>query len=702
MYDKLLSEGKIGSVTLKNRVVMTAMGVDCAEPDGTAGPRVQDYYEERAKGGVGLIITEVTRVNDTHGVALGGQLSMSNDAVIPAFTEMVDKIHSHGTKIFVQLHHPGRQNLAAIADSWGLLMKVGKVFPKMWDIMYKMGAKADPAMLDSPMVATMSKFLPPIVGASNIPLKLGETPFHGQPTRALMTWEVKRLEKQFIAAAKRVQKTGADGVELHGAHGYLIQQFLSPYTNTRTDEYGGSLENRMRFLLNILTGIKKECGPDFPVAVRLAVDEFYEKIGYPELGIHLPEGIEMAKRLEAAGADAIDVSCGTYETGNTIIEPMSYEPGWRSYLVKAVKDVVSVPVIGVGVIRTPEQAEELLESGNQDFIGLGRPTLADPYWVKKAEEGRSKEIVRCISCLTCFETDETNALKGEPCECAMNPRCCREVLYNETTMKPVEGDQTVVVIGAGPAGLTAAREAANRGFKVVLLEKEAEAGGQLNLAKMPPHKDKMQWAIDDLTETAKAAGVDIRYGVDVTVDTLKSLRPDAILLATGGAPVVPKIPGADGANVCTAPDILKGTVKLTGKKVAVIGSGLTGLETAELLVEQGNTVTVAEMADKIAPGVWVQVYWDVVPNLDKGGVNMLPSHKLIGITDSSIQLETSDGHRKTIDVDAVVLSLGIRPVNDLFTAAKAVCPKVVCIGDSGKPGKLNTATRSALEAVWAL
>lgn len=703
MYDKLFSEANIGSVTLKNRVVMTAMGVDCAEPNGNAGPRVRAYYEERAKGGVGLIVTEVTRVNDSHGVALGGQLSMSNDKVIPDFKKMVDNIHAEGTKIFVQLHHPGRQNLSAMATSWGMLEKVGNVFPPMWDLMFKAGSMIDTnTMLNSPLMPLMSKMMLPVVGASNIPLKLGETPFHDQPTRALMKWEIKRLEQQFIDAAVRVQKTGADGVELHGAHGYLIQQFLSPYTNTRTDEYGGSLENRMRFVVNILKGIKQACGDAFPVMVRVGVEEYYDTIGYPELGLKLPEGVEICKRLEAAGADAINVSCGTYETANTIIEPISYEPGWRTYLAKAVKEAVSIPVCGVGVIRTPEQAEELLESGNQDLIGLGRPMLADPYWVKKAEEGRAKEIQRCVSCLTCFETDMTNALNGQPCECALNPKCCREILYNPTTMQPGDPDKTVVVVGAGPAGLTAAREAAKRGFHTVLLEKEQTAGGQLNLAKAPPHKDKMQWAIDDLVENAKAAGADLRFGVSVDADTLKSYKPYAVILATGGAPIVPKIPGADGANVCTTTDVLSGRVDLSGKRVAVIGSGLTGLETAELLAEQGCRVTVAEMQKDIGPGVYVQVYWDVIPALRKAGVTLLPGNKLIQITDESVVLESKDEIRTTVDVDAVVLSLGVRPVNDLTDAAKAAAGKVFCIGDAGKPGKIVNATRSALETVWAL
>ncbi|MDO4406914.1 MAG: NAD(P)/FAD-dependent oxidoreductase [Eubacteriales bacterium] len=702
MYEKLLSEGKIGNVTLKNRVIMTAMGVDCAEVDGSAGQRVSDYYEERAKGGVGLIITEVTRVNNYHGLALGGQLSMASDDMIEPFSKLVDKVHSHGTKIFVQLHHPGRQNLSALAYSWNLLTKVGKVVPHFWDITFKMGSYFDTAMLEDPRMVKMMKFMPPVVSAGNIPTDLGASIIRHQPTRALTIPEIHRLEKQFIAAAKRVQKAGGDGVELHAAHGYLIQQFLSPYTNNRKDIYGGSLDNRMRFLLNILTGIKKECGPDFPVSVRLSVEEYYDMLGYPNRGIKLPEGIEMAKKVEAAGADLINVSCGTYETLNTIIETMSFQPGWRTNLAKAVKDVVSIPVCGVGVIRTPEQAEELLESGNQDFIGLGRPLLADPHWVEKAEAGRPQDIQRCISCVTCFETDEANALKGEPCECAMNPYCCREIQYNENTIKKNGNGLTVAVVGAGPAGLTAAREAAKRGFKTVLFEKENEPGGQLNLAKMPPNKDRMQWAIDDLTQGAKNAGAEIRLGTAATEENLKALKPYAVILASGGTPIVPKIPGLDGDNVCTVADVLSGKVNIEGKKVAVIGSGLTGLETAELLVEKGNMVTVVEMADKIGPGIWTQHYWDIVPNLDKAGVNLLPSHKLTRVSDESVFLETADGNLKIIDVDCVVLSLGVRSVKDLEATAKSIADKVIAIGDADKPGKIVHATRAGLEAAWAL
>ncbi len=701
MYKNLLSTGKIGNLELKNRVVMTAMGVGAAGNDGTANKRVSDYYEERAKGGVGLIITEVTRINGAHGVAIPGQLGVNSDAHIEPLSKMVDRVHKHGTKIMVQLHHPGRQNLAAVATAWPMADAIAKVFPLWWKVLFKMMSMSgfDLEMMDKPLMVKANKmFMKPVLSASDVPCGLGGSFVHDQPTRALKKKEIKVLEREFIDGAVRAKKAGCDGVELHASHGYLIQQFLSPYTNRRTDEYGGSLENRMRFLLNIIEGIRKECGKDFPIIVRLTVDEFYDTIGLKNTGIQLKEGVEMAKRLEKAGIDAIDVSCASYETLNCLIEPISKEQGWRAYLAAEVKKAVNIPVIAVGVIRTPEQAENLLASGNQDFIGLGRPLLADPYWVKKAEEGRADEIQRCISCVSCFESLEVNAMSGEPCECALNPRNCRETLYNDKTIKPAKKRKTVVVVGAGPAGLTAARECAKRGYKTVLLEKAPKAGGQLNLAAQPPHKDKMNWAIEDLVRGAEVAGVKIEYGVCATVEKIKSYKPYGVIVATGGTAIKPRIPGADGDNVCTVTDILNGTVKLKNKKVAVIGSGMTGLETSELLCAQGNKVTIVEMADKIAPGLWTQHYMDVVPRLEEYGTKFIPGNKLVNISKDHIELEDKKGKKTSVDADFVVLSLGVRSVNDLVPELSKVCKKVRVIGDANAPGRILGATREGFRA----
>lgn len=702
MYKKLFEPGKIGNVKIKNRTVMTAMGVGVAEPTGMPGERWATYFEERAKGEVGLIITEVTRVNDSNGVATPGQLSVASDTVIRPLSKAVDRIHSHGTKIFVQLHHPGRQSMAAIPAVWPMGMFASKVFPPFWKVAFAMGSKVelDLDMLDTPFMVKAQSLLPGLYSPSNVPCGLGVSFVKNQPTHAMTKKEIHKLQQQFIDGAVRCKKAGVDGVELHAAHGYLIQQFLSPYVNRRKDEYGGSLENRMRFLTEIIEGIKKDCGKDYPVIVRLTVDEFYSALGMPNEGIKIDAGVEMAKKLEKLGVDAIDVSCASYETLNHLIETMSFEQGWRAPFVKAIKDAVKIPVIAVGVIREPAFAEKLLENGTQDFIGLGRPLIADPYWVKKAKEGKDKEIQRCICCVTCFETLEVNATSGQPCECSMNPRACREFLYSD--IKDGKKKRTIVVIGAGPAGLTAARECARRGYKTVLLEKANESGGQLNLAKMPPHKDKMNWAIEDLTTQAKLAGADIKYGVDVTEEVLKSYKPYGIIIATGGKSAKPPIKGSDKPHVCTTTDILNGSVKLGGKNVAIIGSGMTGLETASLLLERGNKLTIVEMAKKIAPGLWCQHYFDVVPGLEEAGTKFIAGSKLVEIKDDCVVLEDKKGKQQTVLADAVVLSLGVKPVNDLEEVARKAAKKVAVVGDAKKPGKIYTGTKEAFKAAISI
>ena len=483
-YEKLFSEGRIGSVTLKNRVVMAPMEVGMANPDGTPSEQLIAYYEERARNGLGLLITGITRVNGRHGATLPRQLAMTSDRHIEPFARMVERVHAHGTKIFCQLHHPGRQGTSLMTEFWPMIEFIGRVWPGYWKYFFK-------------IVPAMDKFaktglVPPVVSASPVACEHSK-----QRTRALMKWEIKGLIKDFIKAAHRVQQTGADGVELHAAHGYLIQQFLSPHTNRRTDEYGGSLENRMRFLLEIIQGIRNQCGKNFPIAVRLSVDEYYRCINKPGQGIELAEGIEMAKRLEQAGIDAIDVSSANYETLNYWLEPISYEPGWRNNLAKAVKEKVKIPVLAANLIRSAEQAETQLKEGYQDFVCLGRPYLADAAWSRKVSQGCEQEIKRCISCLWCFESLLVNALVGQPLECAVNPRLGRE----KETADPLKNGsgKSIAIIGAGPAGLSAAEILGLRGFKPIVLEKNAFVGGQLQLANKPPKKEKINWCFTDFT-----------------------------------------------------------------------------------------------------------------------------------------------------------------------------------------------------------
>ncbi len=694
-YPHLFSEGVIGNVTIRNRTVMVPMGTGMANYDGTPSEQIINYYEERARNRLGLLITGVTRVNTLHGATMPRQLSMAYDRHIVPFALMVERIHAHGTKVFCQLHHPGRQGLSLM----GITPLQTELFGRLWPGMYKHLPQLFQAIGKLPAVVDwMVKSLrwPAVVAPSKVPSRL-----YNQRTRALMRWEVRSLEQDFVKAARRVQMAGGDGVELHGAHGYLIQQFLSPQSNLRKDEYGGSLENRMRFVLNIINGIRRECGKDFPIIVRLSVDEFCRCIGDSGQGIELTEGVEIARRLEKAGIHAIDVSSGSYETMNWWCEPMSFEDGWRKNLAHTVKEAVSIPVIAANLIRSPEQAEAQIAEGIQDFVGLGRPFLADPAWTAKAMEDRADETVRCISCLRCIESLFTNAAVGLPLECAVNPRLGRE---RETAELHINGDgRTVAIIGAGPAGLTAADVLASRGFKAVVFERSGSAGGQLKLAGIPPKKDKIDWCIQDLEGAARRRGVEIRFDTEATIAAVEAIKPYAVIVATGVQPIIPDIPGVQQKNVCTVNAFLEGEVKLKGKMVAVIGSGLTGLETAEKLAEDGNRLLVVEMLEQIGPGAYHQNLYDVLSRLKESHPEFITSHKLVEIREGEIVLEhVKSGRRVTRQVDAVVLSVGVKSDDLQAREMKKRFPRVLIIGDARQPGRIHNAVRDGFDTAWNL
>lgn len=651
MYNKLFEEGRIGKVMIKNRLVMSPMGCGLANLDGTPSEDMIAFYEARAVGGAGIIIPEITRINDTHGAGLMRQLSVTKDRHIGPLAELAEAVHKHGSKILIQLHHPGRETVSALIGGQ------------------------------------------PVVAPSPIPCKLVK-----QETRALTIEEIQQLILQFIEGAVRVQKAGCDGVELHAAHGYLLHQFLSPYTNKREDEYGGSFENRLRMIIEIINGIRKECGPDFPIGVRLSVEEFLDKTGVTEEYIHIQDGIKIAMALEQAGIDFIDTSCGLYETGMTCIEPISFPQGWRHDMLLAVKSHVKIPVIGVSVFREPAVAEKFLEEGVVDFISMGRTWNADEEWGKKVQEGRESELRKCVSCLRCFESlNEYNAA-GLPPECALNPRYARELKYGNL-VHDTKG-HTAIVVGGGPAGMCAAQTLALRGVKVTLLDRQSELGGTVNLAKKPPLKERMQWIADYYNGELKRLGVEVKLNTEATAYMIMEYKPDAVILATGSASIIPgKIPGVKGDNVFTVESVLSGNSALKGKKVAVIGAGLTGLETAEYLCEEGNQVTIIDMLDKPAPNANHTNVADVCGRLAKSGVDYLLGHSLKEIKDNGIVLERLEDHTEVnVSADAVVLSIGFRPDQSLVSELEAKGVEVKVIGSAIKDGTIAPAVRTGYEA----
>ncbi|MBQ7862578.1 MAG: FAD-dependent oxidoreductase [Clostridia bacterium] len=684
-YEIMSSPMKIGNCEIKNRIVLPPMLMGFGHFDGKPTEKLMNYYEERAKGGCGLIMTEITRVNDQTGSAAFAQLAASHDYHIEPLRELAQRVQRHGAKFFVQLHHPGRQNVGLLVGTVPLSIQLEKLTKGAYGkLLYKLTPKVGPLLLDRN-----------IVPSSVAPSKCDPAYFAAGRVRALRKGEIKELEQQFIDAAVRVFKAGCDGVELHSAHGYLLQQFLSPVTNQRTDEYGGPLENRTRFICNIIKGIKEACGKDFPIIVRLSADECYRFIGQEGKGYTLAEGVKIAKILEAAGVDAIDVSSAGYDTFNYWLEPVSFEPGWRKFMAKAIKEAVSIPVLAANLIRSPEQAEAQLKEGVQDFVCLGRPQIADPHWANKALSGEGT-IKRCICCLNCIESMQNNAYIGSHGECSVNP-----LVGHETEELPKNGNgRKVAVIGAGPAGLCAAELLADRGFDVHLYEKKDKVGGQINLASAPPEKAKTNWFTEDAVNACLEKGVKIFTGKEISATELKALNPAAVILATGSEPVKPKFKGNCTGEVYTFEDILSGRINLEGKNVAVIGSGMTGLETAHYLCEKGNKVTVVEMAKKLAPGTWMQHVDDVMPKLKDAGTVFMTSEKLNEINDGYIVTENVKTEEYTrVNVDHVVLALGSRPVNYLEEELKKNGFNPIVIGDSKKVGRIADATKSAYEAV---
>lgn len=688
-YEIMSSPMKIGTCEIKNRIVLPPMLMGFGQFDGRPTEQLMNYYEERAKGGCGLIMTEITRVNDQTGSAAFAQLAASHDYHIEPLRELAHRVQRHGAKFFVQLHHPGRQNVGLLVGTVPLSIQLEKLTKGAYGkLLYKLTPAVGPLLLDRD-----------IVPSSVAPSKCDPAYFAAGRVRALRYKEIKQLEKQFIDAAVRVFKAGCDGVELHSAHGYLLQQFLSPVTNQRTDEYGGPLENRTRFICNIIRGIKEQCGKDFPVVVRLSADECYRFIGREGMGYTLAEGVKIAKILEANGADAIDVSSAGYDTFNYWLEPVSFEPGWRKFMAKAIKEAVSIPVLAANLIRSPEQAEAQLQEGIQDFVCLGRPQIADPYWANKALTGEGR-IKRCICCLNCIESMQNNAYIGSHGECSVNP-----LVGHEGCELPKNGKgRKAVVIGAGPAGLTASELLADRGFDVTLYEKKEQVGGQINLAAAPPEKAKTDWFTQDIAETCFNKGVKIITGKEITPAELKDIAPEFIIIATGSTPVKPRFGGNYNADdIYTFEDILSGRVNLENKNISLIGSGMTGLETAHFLTEKGNKVTIIEMASEIAPGTWMQHKDDIIPKLEKAGTIFMTGEKLKEINDGYVVTENIKTKEYTsIKTDNVVLALGSRPVNDLDVLLKKEGFKTIVIGDSKKVGRIADATKAAYEAVASI
>ena len=642
-YEKLFEPGRIGGLVIRNRAVMSPMGTDLADIHGNATPRLIAYYAERAKGGIGLIINEYTGVDDVDSIPTQHNLRMAQDYNVQEAEELTRSVHAYGAKIFAQLHHGGATSKSAFTGRQNL----------------------------SP---------------SGIPMAPG-----GEVPREMTLEDIKRVQEKFIAAAVRCKKAGYDGVELHGAHSYLIAQFFSKYYNRRTDEYGGSLENRCRFIDEIIAGIRAKLGR-YPISVRICGDEMTDEPGF----LTLEDGLEIGRHLEAQGIDCINISNGSSWNGNANCEPFSYTPGWKKHVAKAFKEALSIPVIATNTIKDPDFAESLLEEGVSDFVALGRSQFADPEFMNKAKAGKPETIRKCIGCMYCRERLLGSAM---PVECSLNPRLGREYRYRWQDLQKNGAGRPVVVVGGGPGGLECAIILAKRGFDVTLMEKGPALGGTLNIAKLPPHKANLQGVTDVLALEARELGVTIRLNTEATPETVAALHPVGVFLAAGAPPVAPgSIPGIGKAVL--AEDVILGKVPCTGKAV-LIGTGLTGLECAEMILEQGHGLAMVEMNPAVGQGIFGVVFHDIYSRIKPYNPEVYTGHKLTAVTDGGVTVEAvTTGETKAIAADTVVLAMGTHSQEALEASFREAGLNAILVGSAGTPGRIAGAIRDGFEKAW--
>lgn len=649
MGNILGSPCKIGTLEIKNRIVFESIGNALSELDGTVSQADMAFYAERAKGGVGLIMSEAISVDSVTGRANPRNLCIDDDAQIPGYQKLMEALRPYQCAFFVELYHPGRQGMS------------------MFNGNRKMPA---PSAIECQCVH--------------------------EPVYEMSLEDIAYEIQKYVDGAVRCQKAGVDGVMIHGAHGYLVNQFLSPHTNHRTDAYGGSVENRARFALDIIRGIREACGPDYPIAIRISACEYLDYIGLPrEEGITLELSKEYCKLFEAAGVDLIDVSAGIYETMNTAWEPAGFDQGWKAELAAGIRQVVQVPVVCTALIRDPAYAEELLETGVCDFVGSARAHLADPEWARKAIEGKGEPVRKCISCLNCMK----GLMGGTGIHCAVNAQACNEV--ERCDLRRDGAGRKVAVIGGGAAGLEAARVLALRDFQVTLFEQRAELGGDMIYAAEPPKKDKILWYVQYQRDEMARLGVDVRLNTKATPEDVAALEPYAVLVAAGAEPLVPQsIPGIQGAQVCTAIDVLAGRRTLSGQQVVVIGAGMTGLETAEYLSSQGNQVSVYDLLPEVAAGEHFQNIIDVEKRLEH--VPQHTGHRLVEITGEGCLFEdTAAGKEVKVPCDAVVLAMGMRPNQGIADQFRSF-PNCQAIGTCVAYGNIACAVESGFLAAYQL
>jgi 2,4-dienoyl-CoA reductase (NADPH2) len=662
MRTKLFETINIGRLKIKNRIFMPAMHMNMCQ-DYQVSDQLVAFYAERARGGAGMITVGYASVDEFS--ANPSHIGAHSDDYLPGLTRLAKTIQENGACASVQINHSGRYNYSFFLNNQ-----------------------------------------PPLAPSSVRSRLTGEVP------RALEIPEIKNTINRFAEAALRVKKAGFDAVEVLAGTGYLISQFLSPLTNLRDDDYGGSLENRMRFGLEIIQAIKEQTGFDFPVVVRTNGNDFMED------GIGREELLAFAIALEKAGADALSINVGWHEA--SVPQIITKVPrGVFSYMSRDIREQTSIPVIAGHRINDPGTAEKLIANGACDMVAMGRALIADPFLPLKSLAGGTEGIVHCVACAQgCFD----HLFVGKSVECLCNPRAGHE---HEIVDNVVNEAKKVVVVGGGAAGMSAAATAAEKGHNVTLYEKNIRLGGQLHLAGAPPGREEFSVLASDLCQQLKNLDIKINLNQEVDRDVLSEEKPDLLILATGGQPVVPLIEGADLPHVVQAWDVLA-KLQETGRQVVVIGGGAVGVETALLLAEEGTLsgeelkfllvnqaekpenlyrlavegskkVTLVEMIDKIGTNFGKSTRWSMLQDVKRYSVSTKTAAKVLAITKDSVQIEYK-GELKELAADTVVLAVGTKPYNPLEAVAKELGIACRVVGDARQPAMVFDAIHQGFDA----
>jgi len=605
---------KIGELELNNRIIFLGVAAGYASEDMVT-QRVIDFYVERARGGAGLITTQII-MPSSMGMTLPGLMGIYHDRFIPGLRQLAEAVQAQGAKIAAQIglqYYRARKEGAPIEE----------------------------------------------VAPSAVATRRNSSP------RELTLEEIQDMVEDFSQGVRRARDAGFDAVELHCGMGYLISRFLSPCTNKRSDQYGGSFENRLRFLLDIIHATKEKVGDDFPIICRMSAEEFMEG------GNSLKDYQKIAPILEKAGICCLNTEAGWHECPRPLVY-MSVPRGAFVYIAEEIKKVVNIPVVAAYRINDPILAEEILAQGKADLIGMARPLIADPELPNKAKEGRIEDIRPCIACNNCLDS----MMGGTQVTCTVNARVGREA---EWTVERAERPKRVFVIGGGPGGMEAAALAARRGHDVTLFEKTGQLGGNLIPASVVSYKQEVSNLTNYLKTQVGKSGVKVRLGQEIGAAFIGRERPDVVIMATGTRPIIPDIPGVRGVNVVTAVQVLNGE-KDVGKRVIIVGGGMVGCETAEFLAEKGKEVTILEMLERVGADIGRTVRWIVMGRLRDAGVRMETGTKVVEITGNGVRASRNE-ELEFFEGDTVVLAVGLEPDKEMAQELEGKVSSLYPIGD---------------------